>query len=456
MNPKPDKSWEALWWVWLASLTSSVGVGWTGMVLFDQPAPKVPGWVALVFIVFAPFLFFKPRRWRGMALILGASLLGLLFGSTFGLGFAQLFGLIFGSLDVVTSSRVVGLSVGLGAGLLLGRSSGLIGALLYISVFALAMGIDILGEVLLAWLVGMVSGGLTGSFSYLWLSSNEPPRFTQVYLYRFAFLWWFSRPMAPQVEAALAAQGGQAALLERLAKQRRQAKPPAYYVKRLDDSGWQDRFIARHALVALGTAGLSELQQLLQNSNLSTSLRRTSIWLARSIGWDTTQQLAHQAGQLLCIRCLTICVAHQAKSVTPTITYYGCRTCQQSTEFFQAPAGVVAVLDHHWNDKHYAEAGFLRVNVLAWRELFDFNEVEIIAATDEEVERFAVQVGNDTSLLRQLRYPKMVCRVAPTCQLSENTKRILERMFGRVEIAPLQKLTSSSTAKVKMKVDQHE
>jgi hypothetical protein len=64
--------------------------------------------------------------------------------------------------------------------------------------------------------------------------------------------------------------------------------------------------------------------------------------------------------------------------------------------------------------------------------LFDFDQVEIIQASDEEVERFAVQVGNDTDLVREPRYREMICKIGPECRLSENTIRILEKMFGEI------------------------
>jgi hypothetical protein len=77
--------------------------------------------------------------------------------------------------------------------------------------------------------------------------------------------------------------------------------------------------------------------------------------------------------------------------------------------------------------------GLLRVNWLARRTLFDFNQVEIIQATDEDVERFAVQVGNDTDPVRQPRYAQMQCFIASQCRLSEKFLRVLQIMFGQVE-----------------------
>ena len=65
--------------------------------------------------------------------------------------------------------------------------------------------------------------------------------------------------------------------------------------------------------------------------------------------------------------------------------------------------------------------------------MFDFDRVEIVQATNEEVERFVMRVGNDTDSFRKPRYEEMRCIVDSECQLSKNTFRILEHMFGRVE-----------------------
>lgn len=59
--------------------------------------------------------------------------------------------------------------------------------------------------------------------------------------------------------------------------------------------------------------------------------------------------------------------------------------------------------------------------------------MEIIQATDEDVERFAIQVGNDTDSSRQGNYAKMPYTLNKDCQLSENTKRVLDSMFGVID-----------------------
>ena len=74
----------------------------------------------------------------------------------------------------------------------------------------------------------------------------------------------------------------------------------------------------------------------------------------------------------------------------------------------------------------------VRVNWFAHGDLFDFDQVEIISATDEEVERFAVKVGNDTDPFRQPHYKNMPCRIAENCNLSKNSIKVLQKMFGEV------------------------
>jgi hypothetical protein len=91
------------------------------------------------------------------------------------------------------------------------------------------------------------------------------------------------------------------------------------------------------------------------------------------------------------------------------------------------------LLDAGMEQEPVKDDGILRVNWSVRQSLFDFDEVEITRATDEDVERFAVQVGNDTDKVRQRRYKKMRCVIAPNCQLSENTLRISRSRFGRVE-----------------------
>lgn len=184
------------------------------------------------------------------------------------------------------------------------------------------------------------------------------------------------------------------------------------------------------AIVTLGGETVPLLRYVAeQNSNLEPLVNQ----LLYDIANKTSRRLGHRVNNLICPGCLTFCGKHKVKlNLWKSITYYGCRTCHQSREFFEG--WVVARLDNTMTQEQVQQDGILRINWLSRRTLFDFDEVEIVQATDEEVERFAVQVGNDTDFLRKPRYQQMRCVVSAHCGLSENSHRILRRMFGSVEV----------------------
>ena len=186
-------------------------------------------------------------------------------------------------------------------------------------------------------------------------------------------------------------------------------------------------------VVLLGGEAVPYLQKIATNDY--HALQKVAVQLLHDIGRETSLRLSSQAEYLFCSNCLVCCGAHKVyPSWWQPITYYGCRSCGQSQEFFEFKGQVTAVLNSQMVMERSQQNGILRVNWLTPRKLFDFDEVEIAQTTDEDVERFAVQVGNDTDPKRKPRYQKMRCVVSSECQLSENTMRILERMFGTVAV----------------------
>jgi RNase P subunit RPR2 len=187
-------------------------------------------------------------------------------------------------------------------------------------------------------------------------------------------------------------------------------------------------------VLALGGEAVPALQKIATSGHV---LKSITTQLLYDIGRATTFRLRSRAKSLFCPNCLTCYDAHKVRLPWwQSITYYGCRVCGQSREFLNGR--LVAVLDNQMDTEKFKQNGVLRVNWLTHRKLFDFDEVEIVQATDEDVERFAVQVGNDTDPKRKPRYQKMRCVVSSECRLSENTRRILARMFGAVEVGELE------------------
>ncbi len=160
-------------------------------------------------------------------------------------------------------------------------------------------------------------------------------------------------------------------------------------------------------------------------------LHQMGLQLLRMIVKDTKARWGEPPENYICSICLT-----QGKkylitdvSIIP-MTYYGCRTCGQSREFLQQM--VVVELDDRMSYLKEGREGIIHVNWFEHQKLFDFEGVLILHATDEAVERFLVQVGNDTDPVRGPRYQQLRCIVLKQCGLSENTLRILRRTFGEV------------------------
>jgi hypothetical protein len=247
------------------------------------------------------------------------------------------------------------------------------------------------------------------------------------------------RPLAIEVETALRqatqrwpqAQAVWIDALRSLDKQRQQPASPAELVANLQSTDWEERFVARHSLATLG--GEAAIPLAVAASDQRSPVRQVALWLLRSIEAETRDRLSAHYSRLLCPRCL---VRFYANAVfvpdLPEFVYYGCRTCGQSREFLEWLGDVVTVLDEGMAATYVEQDGVLRGNWLRYRSLFDCDWVEINQATDEDVERFAVQLGNDTDPLRRSRYREMRCLVGPECHLSENTLRILKNMFGQV------------------------
>jgi hypothetical protein len=163
--------------------------------------------------------------------------------------------------------------------------------------------------------------------------------------------------------------------------------------------------------------------------------------LLHHIAKENQARLGKRSKPSLCPACLRRCTPQAINlSLTDRLSYYSCRSCGQSLEFLPVEKSVVALLDTQMSQKYLLREGVLFVNWLLHRQDFDFDEVYIRRASDEEVERFAIQVGNDTDPLQQPRYAHMRCLIWPEADLSENSLKILQHTFGRVERVSQEKL----------------
>lgn len=182
-------------------------------------------------------------------------------------------------------------------------------------------------------------------------------------------------------------------------------------------------------IISLGGKAVTPLKRI---TEINTTLKPIALHLLHDIGQDTTAKFWYQSSKIICPQCLVRFAKHQIKlSSNKSIEYYGCRICKQSREFLDVEKHMIATLDKNMTAEYAQRNDNLHINWLNRRALnFEFDEVEIVKATDEDVERFAVQIGNDT--INQPRYKQMECMVSSECELSDNTMRILQHLFGQV------------------------
>jgi hypothetical protein len=313
----------------------------------------------------------------------------------------------------------------------------------------------VLAGVMVGWFLGRLGGlgttggsmafgllfmGVLGAGLVTWLlTSNRQPDSLQFHRYRAFWFWWGQRPRRDQFEAALqqAAETSPEArqlwsqVREQLTQQRQQLDSLDKLINHLRSTNWLERFTARHFLATAGGEAVTYLQPLA--TQISSAFRPTALDLLSQIGQETSARLGSRLNEFLCPRCLTACGPHDIPLPKgDKLRYYGCRSCGQSGELLEGQ--VVAVLDQEMATE-IEIAGTIRINWLARRNLFDFKVVEIIRATDEDVERFVVQLGNDTDAARAGWYRQLPCFVYPGCVLSENSLKLLRRTFGRVEVS---------------------
>lgn len=154
---------------------------------------------------------------------------------------------------------------------------------------------------------------------------------------------------------------------------------------------------------------------------------------ARSALEAISESAAPRVRLFLCRSCMTRFDSRPTdKRLLRKGRYYACRTCGKAVNAVPDIRTAVAVLDSEWGKDETREKDQIRVNWLNYRKLFDFDRVEIVSASDEDVQRLCVQVGNDTDEFRRKKYKQVTVTVSPACRIEENTLRILKSMFAEV------------------------
>lgn len=168
-------------------------------------------------------------------------------------------------------------------------------------------------------------------------------------------------------------------------------------------------------------------------TNREHPLHKLAGQIIETIAQSRMRWQGNYIARLWCQDCQT---RYEQKSISlpsKRVSYLGCRTCGKSTGFLSG--NVIAVLDSEMKVETVKTDDTIQVNWLVRQRMFDFDQVQIVNATDEQIERFVVQTGNDTDRWRLKQYKTLTCTVSADCSISENTHRILQKTFSHLIVA---------------------
>lgn len=110
-------------------------------------------------------------------------------------------------------------------------------------------------------------------------------------------------------------------------------------------------------------------------------------------------------------------------------SYCVCRNCR-SIEFIHPVKKIIAVFDKTMQNYTHENSN-LYVNWLSIKKPFDFNEVQVLNASDFDISEFIMKIRNDMDREFVRQYKNI--RVVVKCELSQNSKNLLKNTFKEVK-----------------------
>ena len=188
-------------------------------------------------------------------------------------------------------------------------------------------------------------------------------------------------------------------------------------------SDWRRRCISRHMCLRYEALAVDHLHQLeIDDLNHHAMIEST----LRTI-CESTKRL--RSRRFYCASCYAKVARHRAGPWR----YRGCRVCRRSHDLVDYRTCVAAVLDSRLEGEYSLVGGKLCIHWTGLEEGCDFDQVELVHATDEMIERLAMSVHNEGDRYRRRLARKATCYVSAECQLFDNSRRLLERTFAKVQ-----------------------
>lgn len=145
-------------------------------------------------------------------------------------------------------------------------------------------------------------------------------------------------------------------------------------------------------------------------------------------------------GQLYCVKCIARSKTFKTPNYNSNLfysdsfLYVACRKCESNLFFSEEIQRVVLVLDRNMKEDMTVDGENLLVNQLRQEQLTDFDEIRIIDADDYQVERFAMQIKNDTDDMRREWLPLTLVHLNPKLPLSQSKINMLRDFFEVVTL----------------------
>ncbi len=227
-----------------------------------------------------------------------------------------------------------------------------------------------------------------------------------------------------------------APLLERLDAMLERGAPIGEGASLLLSDQAGERWLGMHYLARVGVRATDAALRLARRA--PEPARTHGARLAVEIANETMRVIGGKNERLLCARCFAQGVFRLRGSTT--ISGYLCWACLSARHLMLHSGRVTCVLDNRSPEVTTLSEGAVRVNWLARRardgvsdtRRFDFHEIFIRSATDEEARDFLTALTSDPNPARLRHYGRLNCTIDPECALGEDTVTRLREVLGRV------------------------
>ena len=137
-----------------------------------------------------------------------------------------------------------------------------------------------------------------------------------------------------------------------------------------------------------------------------------------------------------CINCFRRTEIHTAEkkwangTTSLKIDYLGCRKCKGNSSLSEEILNVVLMLDKSLEKTYIEDGSMVFVNWFRTKEPVDFDEIRILEADDDDIEKLAGNLLNDTDKGRRERIGIYKVYLNPKLELSPDKINLLKNKFN--------------------------